>query len=666
MMMKHKDGFSGLNRKLIVSVLLVALIVFGGCNMPTPHQVPGEPTPDMNAILTQIALEQPPTATTEPTPEPTATPEPKKVLTVCLGKEPETLFFYDESSTAMWSVLEAIYNGPFDRGDGESVPVIFEDIVTRSEPVEVIRGDIIVDVHGDPVELKPGTVFMPAEPAENCTGTGCLTSWTAVTESAEILQTTVTFRLKEGLTWNDGTPLTAEDSVFSMDVNGMKGINASKRIYNLTDSYAAVDEHTVEWKGLPGYAPADVSEVFWIPLPKHVMKGMNADAIRASESVTRNPLGWGAWQIASWTKGEAIVAERNPYYAGADGSQPYFDQIVYRFFGRAGDNNLEALHSGTCDIIDTSVDLSVDLEPILEDVRDGKEAVYIRPELTRQELVFNLNSRKQGAQEIFLSPELRLAVAQCIDRRALIRQVLYGQSEIPVDFFPVSHSEHLADLTPVPYDPEAAQEALETLGWLLPEDASATEKAPVRTAVRATGIIYGTELSLTLTGADTPMAGKAAEMIRDDLAACGISVETNLLPLGELYAQGPGGIIFGREFDAAMFSWAAGKQPCAVYMSDQIPDETNHWVGTNVGGYSGEEYDAACLVPGAAETAAGAIYAQDLPVIPLYFNISIGVSGNDICGISDKVGSRSMLWNMETFSRSEESCAVSQWQDIYR
>ena len=102
--------------------IIIALLIFSGCNLPSPKQFPGEPTPNLDLILTQIAEEQSteiPTAEPTPTPGQTATPQKTETLTICLGKEPATLFFYDESSQAMWSVLESIYDGPFDIGDGD-------------------------------------------------------------------------------------------------------------------------------------------------------------------------------------------------------------------------------------------------------------------------------------------------------------------------------------------------------------------------------------------------------------------------------------------------------------------------------------------------------------------------------------------------------------------
>ena len=121
------ENNTGVNvKKTTLLIILTAAILLAGCNLPQPEQSLGEPTADINVLLTQIAAEQP--TAVEPTPEPTAAP--LETLTVCLGKEPSTLFFYNESSQAMWSVLEGIYDGPFDYVNGEAVPVIFDEVTS--------------------------------------------------------------------------------------------------------------------------------------------------------------------------------------------------------------------------------------------------------------------------------------------------------------------------------------------------------------------------------------------------------------------------------------------------------------------------------------------------------------------------------------------------------
>ena len=135
------------------------------------------------------------------------------------------------------------------------------------------------------------------------------------------------------------------------------------------------------------------------------------------------------------------------------------------------------------------MDLGADLEPVLEDVRDGKFSVYIRPELTRQEIVFNLDPL--ASRQTF-SPqkmqELRTVIAQGIDRNSINRQVFYGQSEIPSGFYPRDHAEYNSGSEALPYDPEAAGKTLETMGWTWPDD----DPEGIRIASKVPGVMYGT------------------------------------------------------------------------------------------------------------------------------------------------------------------------------
>ncbi|HQN05851.1 MAG TPA: hypothetical protein PK174_10580, partial [Anaerolineaceae bacterium] len=88
-------------------------------------------------------------------PSPTPTPEPQKVLTVCLGTEPTTLYPYGSSSRTTWSVLEAVYDGPFDASQDGINPVILEKLPSLEdgdalvEVVDVTEGMQVVDANGD-------------------------------------------------------------------------------------------------------------------------------------------------------------------------------------------------------------------------------------------------------------------------------------------------------------------------------------------------------------------------------------------------------------------------------------------------------------------------------------------------------------------------------------
>ena len=94
--------------------LVILLLVLTSCRS-RPPVAPTETVPPMN---TPVSL----TVTASPVPLQSGG------LTVCIGKEPSSLFLYGDTSAAARSVREAIYDGPFDVRDFASQPVILESM----------------------------------------------------------------------------------------------------------------------------------------------------------------------------------------------------------------------------------------------------------------------------------------------------------------------------------------------------------------------------------------------------------------------------------------------------------------------------------------------------------------------------------------------------------
>ncbi len=667
-----------MERKKITNFLLIlaVFLLIPACNIPLNGTIPTQPGSSSNieTILTEMAVQTLAAVPAGPEPEETDTPAalPGKVLNVCIGREPESLFIYNSSSRSMWSVLEAVYDGPFDSLNGESVPVIFEDIRIDRETVPVSEGALVFNAAGEMDVLKSGAQIIPADAESLCGSENCSISWDG-TSAFEMVQIKITFVLKSGLLWSDGTPLSSRDSVFSWRLDADSAVKTSKRNQQLTVAYTAVDDSQIQWTGIPGYIPQRSADVFWLPLPEHLLGSMSTAEILADESVNRAPLGWGAYQVDAWIPGERIELKRNEFYRQSEAEEiPYFDRVVYKFYGVSGDNNLAALKNGSCDVIDTTVDLSVDLEPVLEDVRDGKLAVYIQPQPVWEQLTLNLAPQDPDAVTFFSDPNVRKAAAQCIDREQLVREIFYGQAEIPGGFYPSAHLLASGDAQALPYDPEAAEALLEAAGW---KDADGDPSTP-RISQGITGIPDGTAFSVRLQTSSSDARRKSGEFVANALQACGIETTLSLEPLDVFYAQGPDGPLFGRKFDMALFSWSGTESfPCSLYAGDQIPAASNHWVGVNLGGFQSDAYDTAC---GAAQKSmlfypenqaalaeVQRIYADELPVIPLYFDFSIAVSNLQLCGLENAIGTRSLLWNIESLSSGESACAVSQWKNIY-
>jgi peptide/nickel transport system substrate-binding protein len=145
------------------------------------------------------------------------------------------------------------------------------------------------------------------------------------------------------------------------------------------------------------------------------------------------------------------------------------------------------------------------------------------------------------------------------------------------------------------------------------------------------------------------------------LAQCGIKVNLQYLDANTLYAPGPGGELFGRNFDLAEFAMGStgSETPCDWYTSSEVPDAANGWVGTNVSGYSNPAFDEACRAAQQsleddttyieAYAQVQSIFAQDLPVIPLYWRVKTAAARADLCHFSLDPSASSSLWNIEAF-----------------
>jgi peptide/nickel transport system substrate-binding protein len=262
--------------------------------------------------------------------------------------------------------------------------------------------------------------------------------------------------------------------------------------------------------------------------------------------------------------------------------------------------------------------------------------------------------------DFFGDVRVRQAVAQCIDRWAIVDEVAYGHSVVPDSYLPPMHPLHAADeLAYWDYDPLAGQALLEQAGWL-DENGDG-----VREARNVAGIRNGTLFEVTLlVTADSVASQKAAPIVKTNLADCGIRVNVEPLPSWRLFADGPEGPFFGRQFDLVETRRQFNRFPeCEYYMSSEIPDK-GRWYGKNASGYSNADYDAACqaalqAMPGTPEyetyhKQTQAIFSKELPAIPLFVWPRIALAQPHVLNFTLDATSPSELWNIELLDIGEE------------
>jgi peptide/nickel transport system substrate-binding protein len=596
----------------------------------------------------------------------TPTPEPQKDLTICMAREPASLYLYASPTESAWSILEAVYDGPIDLVNFQPSPVILQKLPTVKngdasiKPVVVTEGDPVVDVNGDLAALRSGLTVLPS----GCLSNECAVTWDGSTE-LKMDQLTASFKVLEGVLWSDGTPVTAEDSVFSYQIASDPATLVNRFLIERTFAYSASDAQTVVWTGIPGYIDSSFAQNFFIPLPKHAWAELSpADLISAPES-TEMPLGWGPFVINEWVKGDHITLTKNPNYFRAAEGLPYFNTITYKFFGTQADNNLAALKQGDCDLVDPSAGLEAMLEHVLDAQKAGDIKAYVGQGPVWEEILFNIfpasyadgNSPLTGDRpDFFGDVRTRRAIAMCMDRSHAVNKQLLEQSTIPDGFLPPSHPLAAQGLSSYVYDPESGARLLDEVGW---KDVDGNPSTP-RVAYSIPGVQDGTQFQVTYLVTGAYLRQEVVKVLVESAADCGIQINVKTSEPEELYASAPDGILFGRKFDMAQIAWQAGPNlPCGMFTTADIPNPANQWMGINLGGYSNPVFDSACSTALASSpdspayqesnTAVQKLFADELPAIPLYFHLKIAATSPDFCGLDMDVSSRSALRSIESF-----------------
>jgi peptide/nickel transport system substrate-binding protein len=644
--------------KTLLSLLAMSVILLAACQAT----MPSTPLP---SVATAVA--------TGP-----AQKGSLRTLVYCTRVDPGSLYLYAPDTDLplnQYLVLEAIYDGPVDSRGFDYQPVILKKLPSlvdgdaHLDPVEVAPGDRVIDASGNPVNLEPGVRVRPS----GCQSDECSVEYDG-SPGLQMDQLSVTFQLLPGLLWSDDAPLTAADSVYSFnlaadpDTLGFEDV-ANKFGIDRTASYAALDDLSVEWVGLPGYLDATYFLDFWSPLPEHLWGDLSAAELLDADVSNQVPVGWGPYVIAERNPGESITLRKNENYFRADEGLPRFDRLVFRFVGEDASANLARLLSGECDVVDRQampVNVQSNLGARLSELSaSGQISLVSTTGSAWEHINFGIQpaSYDEGWQpgdrpDFFGDVRTRRAFALCMDRQRMVAAAAFGQSFVADSYLSPQHPLYNPDVKHYDFDLAAGAALLEEVGWVMGADG-------VRVYVGENPRIPpGTRLSVR----DEALAAlnrEAEQVMVDSLAQCGIQVSVAYWARAEFFADGPEGSVIGRKFDLAQFWWlTSASPPCDLYLSDNIPGEDTRvfprgWAGQNDPGFSDPEYDRACRAalgslpgqPGYAENhlKAQEIFAEQLPVIPLYFPTKISITRPDFCGQILDPSEDTDTWNIEAF-----------------
>jgi len=658
---------------LIAVLVMVAAIALAACQPETVTEVvevtreviqtetvevEGEPVEVTRVVVETVEVEVP--AETED--EEMAVDEGPKNLIVCMAQEPETLYTHGGSMLVQRAVEHGFYEEAYTtlsygyQAKGlEKLPSLADGDAVL-ETVEVVAGDTVIDTTGEPVTLEEGITVV------NTAGEEVAFDGSTPIEMERMV---VDFTMKPWV-WEDGTPVTADDSVYGFELVSDPDTPASKFTTDRTVSYESTGDLSVRWTGIPGYRDSTYFTNFWIPLPRHAWGSFTAAELVEAEESNRMPLSNGPFRIEEWVAGDSITLVRNENYYRADEGLPLVDSVTYKIIPDT--NQLIAqLLAGQCDI-GTQDGMDVGQAPFLiEAEANGLLVPYFQTGTVYEHIDFGINSYGEysgSRPDWFEDVRVRQAMTMCTDRQSMVDNILFGRSEVIHTYIPSVHPLYPEGLTEWPYDVEAANAMLDEVGFVDSDGDGIREYASANVEFNEGGAEFdGTPFAITLgTTAGNEMRQQLTQIFKENMLDCGIDVELYYLPSSEWFADGPDGPLFGRKFDLGEFAWLTGVEPsCNLYLTSEITGPVEEgfggWGASSDTGWTNADYDAVCnaalgSLPGTTEyednhKEAQRIFSQDVPVIPLFLRLKVAGARNEICNFSVDPTQNSELYNLE-------------------
>ncbi|GEP54406.1 peptide ABC transporter substrate-binding protein [Reyranella soli] len=426
------------------------------------------------------------------------------------------------------------------------------------------------------------------------------------------------------LKWGDGTPVTAKDVAFTLEVgrHPLSGV-ASAEFFKRVIKFDAKDDR--RFTMTIDRVTFDYNSMGLLLLPAHIEKPIfeaNPAEYRnktAFDTNSTNPgLFFGPFRIVEIVPGNRIVLEQNPTWTG---EKPYFKRIVVKIIENTA--ALEAnLLSGNVDYVFGELGLSLDQVLAFEKRHKDKYDFIYKPALIYEHIDTMLDNK------LLEDRRVRQAILSAIDRKAISEKLFEGKNPIadgpisPLDPMFTPNTKHYA------YDPAAARKLLDEAGF-----------SDIKNGVRHNA--KGERLSLEITTtAGNRVRELVTQVIQSQLRQVGIELRIKAEPM-RVFSEA----LNRRQFSAlAMYAWVQSPEgvPRTLLYSTEIPTAENAWSGQNYPGYRNPAMDAA--LDGAERELnfdkrralfadIQRIHAEDLPVLPMFFRVDPFVIPKQLKGV---------------------------------
>jgi peptide/nickel transport system substrate-binding protein len=346
---------------------------------------------------------------------------------------------------------------------------------------------------------------------------------------------TIIYRLRPGVRWSDGTPVTSGDVLFTLRaILDPRNPVPSRDGYDLIDRAQARGKYAVVFHLKHAWAPA-VDTFFsygyrpQFVLPAHVLRGQ---APLAQAPFNAAPtVGDGPYTFVSWRRGESLLYVANPrYWRGA----PRARRLDIRIIPDPA-TNLVLLQS-------RELDWNL-IAPLQQNVLRSHPDIVYRYEPTSVVAGLVLNVSHAPLNDV----RVRRALAMAIDRRAISRKITLGRYPVTDVLQPSFSWAFDASVKEPQYDPAGADKLFDAAGWRRGSD--------------GTRVKVGQALTLVYVQfKDTATGMRVATMVQAELRQRGIDAQMKTVSGAQLFLPSTG-ILASGNFDLAYVPFTMGSDP---------------------------------------------------------------------------------------------------------
>ncbi|TAJ35960.1 MAG: peptide ABC transporter substrate-binding protein [Reyranella sp.] len=398
----------------------------------------------------------------------------------------------------------------------------------------------------------------------------------------------VTWKLKQGVTWHDGKPFTADDVVFNWEY-AKDPATAAVTIGSYRDVVVEkVDPYTVVVKfakPTPFWADALVGTRGML-IPKHLF----ADYIGAkSRDAPTNlkPVGTGPYLFKDFKPGDMVMGVINPNYHQAN--KPYFDSIEMKGGGDAISAARAVLQTGEFDF---AWNMQVEDEILSRLEKGGKGRVAVTPGGNIEHMQLNTTdpwtevdgerSSIKTKHPTLSDPAVRQAIALLIDSKS-VEQHIYGRTGPATRDFLNNPPRFRSKANPIEFNVDKAADILEKAGWKKGSD-----------GVRAKD---GKKLKFVYQTSINQPRQKTQAIIKQAAQKAGIDMELKSVTASVFFSSDVANPDTYTKFycDLQMYTTTMSQPDPQLFMNQftswEVATKDNKWQGRNITRWRNEEYD---------------------------------------------------------------------------